>query len=245
MRKCQKKKIKYILLWLQGRGSWHLFERQFPEWCCGQYRKSCHVTSGIQHPLLPQHQMLLSLLAKMHIKYDEPATLRGVEPQSDHFAWLKVLNTDTRNLIALVKPWKGKPRLHVSICNKVTFYEKKKSTQVMLPSPDPHTLPRQHRSFCKTPEFTHICCHFSLLLTGKSRSPHAWAHKLTGWDAVVLRLFCWISLRNIYTLIICGYLETSWGQRHANSQEQNIPMPQAATKKVQVLQFPANLLANC
>lgn len=34
-----------------------------------------HCLSGIRHPLLPQHQTLLSLLAKTHVKYDEPATL--------------------------------------------------------------------------------------------------------------------------------------------------------------------------
>lgn len=29
------------------------------------------------HPLLPQHQMLLSLQAKTRVKYDEPSTLKG------------------------------------------------------------------------------------------------------------------------------------------------------------------------
>lgn len=28
------------------------------------------------HPLLPQHQTLCSLLAKTHVKYDEPAMLK-------------------------------------------------------------------------------------------------------------------------------------------------------------------------
>lgn len=37
---------------------------------------AAHCLSGIRHPLLPQHPTLLSLLAKMHVKHDEPATLK-------------------------------------------------------------------------------------------------------------------------------------------------------------------------
>lgn len=37
---------------------------------------AAHCLSGIRHPLLPQHPTLLSLLAKKHVKHDEPATLK-------------------------------------------------------------------------------------------------------------------------------------------------------------------------
>lgn len=37
---------------------------------------AAHCLSAVQHPLLPRHQMLLPLLAKMHVKYYEPATVR-------------------------------------------------------------------------------------------------------------------------------------------------------------------------
>lgn len=39
---------------------------------------AAHCPSGLRHPLLPQHQTLLSLLAKLHVKHDEPATLKDV-----------------------------------------------------------------------------------------------------------------------------------------------------------------------
>lgn len=128
--------------------------------------------SGIQHPLLPQHQMLLSLLAKMHVEYDEPATLRGVKPQPDHFAWLKALNTDTQEKpIVFVKPWKGKSRLHTSICNKITFYEKKISMQVTdTPFSRILTHCSDSRKVSVRHQDSHICWHFSLLLIEKSRS---------------------------------------------------------------------------
>lgn len=64
-------------------GSWHLCEGgdMFLSDAVGSPGKAVIFNSnafpvGDEHPLLPQHQMLCSLLAKMHVKYDEPATLK-------------------------------------------------------------------------------------------------------------------------------------------------------------------------
>lgn len=140
-------------------------------------------------------------------------------------------------LIEFVKPWKEKPGYASPFVIKWPSVKNKCKWAWHFRSRYPHTLRREQKAVSENHHQDHRTRAGTSALCSRRRRaemqpPRKTACTCTGWDTAVLMLFHWISWRNFSMVQVCGPLQASWGQRHANSQKQNLPMLSTAEKKV-------------